>query len=108
MKYQLYREQQLHCDINTAWAFFSAPENLSQITPKDMKFIVLSKNTNEPIFAGMQIEYTVSPLFQIPLKWKTKITQVDFQKKVLLTFKKKGHINFGTIIMSLYPTKRAF
>ena len=80
MRYQLYREQQLSCDIKTAWEFFSSPFNLAKITPQDMGFVVLSDLDNSPIFEGMEIDYTVSPLFGIPVKWKTRITQVDFQK----------------------------
>lgn len=88
MKRQLYREQQLNCDLQTAWDFFSSPMNLSKITPKDMAFTVLSEQSTDKIFEGMIIDYTVSPLFGIPLKWKTRITEVipnksftDFQEK---------------------------
>lgn len=89
MKYQLYREQQLNCPIETAWSFFSSPHNLSKITPKDMGFVVHTKLGDQPIFVGMEIDYTVSPIFKIPLKWKTKITQVDFQKS-FTDFQEKG------------------
>ena len=89
MKYKLYREQQLNCDIQTAWEFFSSPQNLAKITPKDMAFTVLSKNQSEPIYEGMLIDYTVSPLLHIPLKWQTKIIQVDFQKS-FTDFQEKG------------------
>lgn len=88
MKRQLYREQQLNCDLQTAWDFFSSPMNLSKITPKNMAFTVLSEQSTDKIFEGMIIDYTVSPLFGIPLKWKTRITEVipnksftDFQEK---------------------------
>ena len=80
MRYQLHKEQQLNCDIETAWEFFSSPFNLSKITPKDMGFVVKSNLGKKPIYEGMEITYTVSPLLKIPLKWKSKITQVDFQK----------------------------
>ena len=80
MRYQLYKEQQLKCDIETAWSFFSSPFNLSKITPKDMRFVVKSDLGERPIYEGMEIDYTVSPLLVIPMKWKTKITHVDFQK----------------------------
>lgn len=80
MRYQLYKEQQVNCDIETAWEFFSSPYNLSKITPKDMGFVVTSDLSNKSIYKGMIIDYTVSPLLQIPLKWKTRITNVDFQK----------------------------
>ena len=88
MKHELYREQQLNCDLQTAWDFFSSPMNLPKITPKDMAFTVLSEQKSNKIFEGMIIDYTVSPLLGIPLKWKTRITSVipnksftDFQEK---------------------------
>lgn len=88
MKHELYREQQLNCDLQTAWDFFSSPMNLPKITPKDMAFTVLSEQKTNKIFEGMIIDYTVSPLLGIPLKWKTRITEVipnksftDFQEK---------------------------
>ena len=53
-----------------------------------MAFTVLTEHKNEKIFEGMIIDYTVSPLLGIPLKWKTRITEVipnksftDFQEK---------------------------
>ncbi|MCZ2394899.1 MAG: SRPBCC family protein [Chitinophagales bacterium] len=88
MKHELYREQQLNCDLQTTWDFFSSPMNLPKITPKDMAFNVLSEQKTNKIFEGMIIDYTVSPLLGIPLKWKTRITSVipnksftDFQEK---------------------------
>ena len=80
MRYQLYREQQIDCDIETAWEFFSSPFNLSKITPKDMGFTVTSDLGDQAIYEGMEINYTVSPLLRIPMKWKTIITDVEFQK----------------------------
>lgn len=80
MRYRLYKEQQLNCDIDTAWKFFSNPHNLSRITPGDMRFTVLTELTSESIYEGMEIDYTVSPLFGIPMKWKTRITSVEYQK----------------------------
>lgn len=89
MRYQLCKEQQLNCDIETAWKFFSSPHNLSKITPKDMAFTVTSDLANEPIYKGMIIDYTVSPILKIPMKWRTKITDVQFQKS-FTDFQEKG------------------
>ncbi|EQB90515.1 TPA: hypothetical protein ACGQK4_002791 [Elizabethkingia anophelis] len=80
MRYHLYREQQLNCNIEEVWDFFSSPLNLSKITPQDMKFTVLSDLKNTPIYEGMEIDYLVSPVLGIPLQWKTRITQVNYQK----------------------------
>lgn len=80
MKHQIQRTQQLNCDINTAWEFFSSPNNLSRITPKDMKFEVLTDLPDESIYEGMIIKYRITPLLNIPMKWKTLIKQVDLYK----------------------------
>ena len=89
MSYQLKREQQLNCDIERAWDFFSSPHNLSRITPKEMGFVVLSSLTDTAIYEGMTIDYTVSPVLGIPLKWQTEITAVNYQKN-FTDFQKKG------------------
>ncbi|UAY51243.1 SRPBCC family protein [Ferruginibacter albus] len=89
MKYHLYREQKLHCDIKTAWDFFSSPMNLSKITPKEMNFTVLSNYNEEQIFEGMIIDYKVSPVLGIPLKWRTKISHVEWNKS-FTDFQEKG------------------
>ena len=83
MGYQLQRIQQLQCDAATAWKFFSSPNNLSHITPKEMNFTVLSKVSDESLYEGMLIDYTVSPLFGIPLRWQTKIIRVDKGKSFM-------------------------
>jgi ligand-binding SRPBCC domain-containing protein len=33
---QLYREQVIATDLNTAWDFIRRPQNLNRITPDDM------------------------------------------------------------------------
>lgn len=89
MMYILKREQQLYCDIASAWSFFSSPHSLSRITPKEMGFVVLSNLTDSEIYKGMIIDYSVKPLLGIPLKWQTQITEVDYQKS-FIDFQKKG------------------
>lgn len=89
MIHQLYREQQLNCDIETAWKFFSSANNLSKITPKEMSFIVRTKLSEDNIYKGMIIDYYVSPLLNIKMSWQTEITDVDFQKS-FTDFQKKG------------------
>ncbi|KMQ60757.1 SRPBCC domain-containing protein [Chryseobacterium sp. BLS98] len=89
MKHRLFREQQLNCDMATVWKFFSSANNLSEITPKDMNFIVLTTMENDEIYEGMLIDYYISPLFGIKMKWQTEIIKVDFQKS-FIDFQKKG------------------
>ncbi|WP_164126460.1 SRPBCC family protein [Sphingobacterium luzhongxinii] len=89
MEYLLYREQQLSCDVDTAWNFFSNPHNLANITPIKMQFEVLSKYLEESIYEGMQIDYRVVPIFGIPMRWRTRITHVD-TKKSFVDFQERG------------------
>ncbi|MFV0167257.1 SRPBCC family protein [Empedobacter falsenii] len=105
MNYRLYREQQLYCDIDTAWRFFSSPMNLSEITPKDMAFTVLSEDQDQPIFEGMLINYSVSPLLGIPLKWQTKIIQVEHQKS-FTDFQQKGPYKYWKHFHEFIPNEK--
>ena len=105
MRYQLNKQQQLNCDIETAWEFFSSPFNLSKITPKDMGFVVKSNLGKKPIYEGMEITYTVSPLLKIPLKWKSKITQVDFQKS-FTDVQEKGPYKYWNHFHEFVPNEK--
>lgn len=105
MRYQLKREQQLKCDVVTAWKFFSWPQNLSKITPKEMNFIVLTELDDDEIYRGMEIDYTVSPLFHIPLKWKTLITQVDFHKS-FTDLQEKGPYKYWKHFHEFIPNEK--
>lgn len=73
----LEREQWLPTTLSEAWAFFSSPKNLAKITPGDMGFVIRTHLKDEPLCAGQRIEYTVRPLFSIPLRWVTCIATVE-------------------------------
>lgn len=104
MKHRLYREQQLNCDIQTAWDFFSSPKNLSKITPKDMGFTVLSDYNSEQITEGMAIDYIVSPLLKVPLKWRTRITHVE-PNRSFTDFQEKGPYKYWNHFHEFIPNK---
>lgn len=73
--YRLHRKQQLPISLDEAWEFFSSPKNLQKITPSEMGFNILFGG-DRPAYPGQIIEYTVKPLFGIPMYWMTEITQV--------------------------------
>lgn len=102
MKYQLKREQQLFCDMNSAWDFFSSPVNLSKITPPEMRFTIISDSTNKEIFEGLIINYKIYPFLGIPLKWRTKITQVARQKS-FTDFQEKGPYKYWNHLHEFIP-----
>jgi ligand-binding SRPBCC domain-containing protein len=68
--------QKIPATIEEVWELFSNPANLQVITPQSMKFVVLTKQESKSIFAGQIIDYRVTPLFGIPLFWRTEITTV--------------------------------
>lgn len=102
MNYQLYREQHLNCNIKEAWEFFSSPKNLSLITPKDLGLTVLTKFEDNEIYEGMIINYKVSPLLNIPLKWQTRIIQVDYQRS-FTDFQEKGPYKYWNHFHEFIP-----
>jgi len=75
--YTLERVQRLPVSLEEAWAFFSAPKNLADITPDYMGFEVISGNKDVEIYPGMIITYRITPLLGIPVKWVTEITHAN-------------------------------
>lgn len=74
---ELYFKQELSVSLEDAWAFFSNPANLKEITPAHMDFRVTSSYHGNHIYAGQIIRYTVKPILGIPLSWCTEITHVE-------------------------------
>lgn len=67
--------QVIPADIDRAWAFYSDPANLGRITPSTLGFEMHSQP--QPTHEGQLIEYTVRPVAGIPLRWLTRIENVD-------------------------------
>jgi ligand-binding SRPBCC domain-containing protein len=78
--YLLKKEIIIAAPLEKVWQFFSNPENLQKITPPYMKFRIIKRPASMEIFDGMQIEYKVSPILNIPMKWVTSIKSVDWLK----------------------------
>ena len=77
--YTIKNTQNLPISLEEAWAFFSAPNNLVQMTPAYMDFTVTSYTTNEEdMFEGQIITYALKPVLGIPIKWMTEITHVKY------------------------------
>ena len=73
--YELHTKQKLPISVEEAWAFFSDPKNLREITPTYMGFDILS-GADRKVYAGQIIRYTVKPLLGLKLNWVTEITHV--------------------------------
>ena len=70
------RVQVLPTTPDTAWDFFSNPDNLARITPPSMHFRITSPRQTGT-YAGQIISYTLRPLLGINTTWVTEITQVS-------------------------------
>ncbi len=66
----------LPISLTSAWNFFSNPENLNKITPAEMNFVIHTDLKNKNMYEGMFINYTVSPLLNLPMHWTTEITYI--------------------------------
>ena len=77
--YTLHTKQNLPISLEEAWEFLSNPKNLKVITPDYMGFKTLSGD-DRPMFAGQIIQYIVTPVAGIPMKWVTEITHVQDKK----------------------------
>ncbi len=73
-------EQMVPGTLEDVWNFFSRPENLDNITPKDMKFEILSDIEGKQMYEGMIIVYKVRPFLNIPSTWVTEITKIEDRK----------------------------
>ena len=74
--FRLDATQQLPIEVDAAWAFFSNPRNLEEITPPELHLVV-ENELPERMHAGALIYYRVRPLLGIPFHWVTEITHVE-------------------------------
>ena len=71
----LSQTQTIPKPLSQVWTFFSRPENLEQLTPKFLKFRILTPSPIE-MKKGALIDYKIS-LFGVPMKWKTEIKEYE-------------------------------
>ena len=77
--YRLHRKQNIPISLNEEWDFLSDSKNLNVITPEYMGFNTLSGD-DRTMFPGQIIQYIVTPILNIPMKWVTEITHVVDKK----------------------------
>jgi ligand-binding SRPBCC domain-containing protein len=73
--YTLTAHQELPISLSKAWDFFSSPENLAKITPKNMGFNITS-DLGGKMYPGQIITYRIGILPGVKSNWVTEITQV--------------------------------
>jgi len=73
--YKIKTEQFIKCSLAEVFDFFSRPENLSEITPPEINFRILTPLPLE-MKQGTVIDYMIK-LFKIPVHWRTLITTYE-------------------------------
>jgi ligand-binding SRPBCC domain-containing protein len=76
MVHVLKQTQFLPISMDTAWNFFSSPENLNEITPPDLQFSILTR-LPEKVYTGLMIIYHVTVFKGVTFEWLTEITHVQ-------------------------------
>lgn len=74
--YKVEYKQLIKAPIQEVWDFFSAPANLSKITPPQMNFKIIDMQ-GDKMFAGQIIRYRVTVLPLVRVGWTTEITEVE-------------------------------
>ena len=77
--YTLTSEQILPISLEKAWEFFTHPNNLDRITPKEMQFEI-TNNPPDKTYLGQIITYKIGILPMIKSNWITEITHFEDRK----------------------------
>lgn len=75
----LDREQFIPAPLEQVWEYFCDPRNLNEMTPEDMKFLIVTKPI-ERMSAGQIIEYRVEFIRGMRSLWLTEIRHVRHQE----------------------------
>ena len=100
-KYSIEFEQFINLPIQDVFLFFSQPKNLSLITPPRLKFNIL---TPEPIHMneGQLIDYSLTIMYFIQLRWRTLITDYDKPNKFIDHALKNNKIPMYRLVCKLF------
>ena len=71
-RYRLARSQWLPKSIEDAFAFFSRPENLEEITPPLLRFHIV--RADRELHEGSRIEYQLR-VRGVPMRWVSEIAE---------------------------------
>ena len=73
----LHQTQSLPVSAETAWTFFSNPDNLAKLTPPEMKMRNPGGDQTHPVFPGQMLWFEIELAPLIWKQWITWITHVD-------------------------------
>jgi ligand-binding SRPBCC domain-containing protein len=74
--YHLHRQQCLALSQQQAWAFFSFPHYLGQISP-EFFHVDIASPVPEDIYVGLLIRYWMKAVFGVPMSWLSEVSHCD-------------------------------
>lgn len=74
--YHLHRQQRLALSQQQAWAFFSSPHYLNQITP-EFFHVDITSPVPDDIYPGLLIRYRMKAVFGVPMSWLSEVSHCD-------------------------------
>lgn len=83
MIYTFENQQFIKSDLQTVWKYFNNPKHIQALTPPKMQLKTRTQNLPNQIHKNLNISYWVSPLFGIPISWKTEIISVEENKSFI-------------------------
>ncbi len=72
---QIFQTQFIPAEPAAVWNFFATPENLNELTPPGLRFEIRSALPPQ-MYQGQLVEYRLSPLPGLWLRWLTEIRHV--------------------------------
>ncbi|MGJ8656162.1 MAG: SRPBCC family protein [Akkermansiaceae bacterium] len=72
----LNSEQELPITLDEAWEFFSTPANLEKLTPKNLRFKIITCS-HDHMVQGQIISYKIRLMPFVWMNWVTEITQAE-------------------------------
>lgn len=73
--YSLSTKIKINAPIDEAWSFFTKPKNLSNLSPNDVKFKIIS-GKSDSFYEGKIISYKIKIFPFTFINWTTEITKV--------------------------------
>ena len=73
--YSLSTKIKINASIDEAWSFFTKPKNLSDLSPEDVNFKIIS-GKSDSFYEGKIISYKIKIFPFTFINWTTEITKV--------------------------------
>lgn len=75
-RFKFRRSTLVKADLQKVWDFFTKTDTIFQLTPDKMQLAAFNKKEEQIIYQGQIIDYWVTPILGIPIRWQTEIIDI--------------------------------